>query len=559
MDRRTFLKASASGTLGALTASASNPARPNILLILADDVGYSDIGCYGGEIHTPNLDRLAAGGVRFTQFYNAARCCPSRASILTGLYAHQTGMGNMTAAKAANDLEGYTGHLSPGCATIPEVLKLAGYSAYMAGKWHLGQPGPVARGFEEYYGLFHGYDSAWDPTKYTRLPADRKQRDYPPGKFYATDAITDYTLDFLAAARQRKQPFFTYLAYTAAHFPLHAPKEIIDKYTAVYEQGWDRIREQRFARMRTMGLVSENWEFTPRSVIPPNFVATPHGWANRQNPAWDSIEPARRADLVRRMAIYAAMIEIMDRNIGRVIEDLRSNGELENTLVMFLSDNGACAEWDPWGFDESSGPRNKLHTGPELQSMGQPGTYHSYGSGWANASNTPWQLYKHYNHEGGISTPFIAHWPAGIAKAGAFEREPGHIIDLMPTCLAVAGAKYPAAVPLLEGRSLLPAFAGKPIQQDALYWEHEGNRAIRVGKWKAVALLPGGEWELYDMEKDRTEMHNLASHHPERVRAMAGQWEKWARRTHALPWPWKPDYIAPQTPAGRTAKANKAL
>ncbi len=543
MKRRTFLQASAAGVFGGITGDAAT-ARPNILVILADDVGYSDIGCYGGEIHTPNPDRLANGGLRFTQFYNAARCCPSRASILTGLYAHQTGLGNMTGAAPSGDLEGYTGRLNDRCATIPEVLRPAGYSAYMTGKWHLGEPGPVARGFEEYYGLFHGFDSFWDSSKYTRIPKDRPARTYAPGKFYSTDAITDYTLDFLASARKRKQPWFTYLAYNAAHFPLHAPKEAIDKYVAVYEKGWDRIREERFARMRKIGLLADGWEFSPRSVIPPNRAATPHGWANKQNPAWDSIEPDRRADLVRRMAIYAAMIEIMDRNIGRVIADLRANGELDNTLILFLSDNGACAEWDPWGFDESSGPSNILHKDAELGKMGQPGTYHSYGSGWANACNTPWRLYKHYDHEGGISTPFIAHWPAGIQRKGELEREPGHIIDLMPTCVELGGGKYPAGLPPIEGRSLLPAFAGKPIARDALYWEHEGNRAIRIGKWKAVALLPGGKWELYDMEKDRTEMHNLAPEQPKRVNAMADRWERWASRTHALPWPWQPAYSA---------------
>lgn len=542
MQRRMFLKASAAGTLSAFEHASAATAKPNILLILADDVGFSDIGCYGGEIHTTNIDRLAAGGLRFTQFYNAARCCPSRASLLTGLYAHQVGLGNMTGAKAPDDMEGYSGRLGANCATIPEVLRPAGYSAYMAGKWHLGQPGPIARGFEEYYGLFGGFDSFWDPAKYTRLPKERSSRTYAPGEFYSTNVITDYTLDFLAAARKRKQPFFTYLAYNAAHFPLHAPKETIDKYVSVYEKGWDHIREERFARMRKMGLIADKWEFTPRSTVPPNRFATPHGWANKQNPAWESIEPDRRADLTRRMAIYAAMIEIMDRNIGRVIEDLRSNGELDSTLVMFLSDNGACAEWDPWGFDNSSGPENTLHKGADLDKMGQPGTYHSYGSGWANACNTPWRFYKHYDHEGGISTPFIAHWPSGISRKGTLEREPAHIIDLMSTCTELAGAKYPLSVPPTEGRSLLPAFAGKPISRDALYWEHEGSRAIRVGRWKAVALLAGGEWELYDMEKDRTEMHNLASAEPKRVRDMARQWEQWAHRTHVLPWPWQPSY-----------------
>jgi arylsulfatase len=544
MRRRDFLK------LAAVPLAAAGAARrPNIILILADDVGYSDLGCYGGEIHTPHLDKLARGGLRFTQFYNAARCCPSRASLMTGLYPHQTGMGNMVGGRRADSLEGYAGQLNRICVTIPEVLRTAGYTTLMGGKWHLGQPGPAERGFDEFYGMVHGFDSFWDASRYTRLPAGRPLREYAPGKFYATDAITDYTLDFLSAARGRGQPYFLYLAYNAAHFPLHAPKEEIDKYAPVYEKGWDHIREARFARMRRMGLLGKSWEFTPRSVIPPNRVATPHGWANRQNPAWDSLDADRRADLARRMATYAAMIEIMDRNIGRLIDDVTAAGEIDNTLILFLCDNGACAEWDPYGFDVSSGPQNVLHQGAGLAKMGQPGTYHSYGSAWANACNTPFRLYKHYNHEGGISTPLIAHWPAGIARKNALEREPRHLVDLMATCVELAGAAYPAEhrgarILPMEGRSLLPAFAGKPVRRDALYWEHEGNRAIRAGRWKAVALDPGGQWELYDLEKDRTEMHDLAKAQPERLRSLIAQWDRWARRTHAVPWPWNPPYPA---------------
>jgi arylsulfatase A-like enzyme len=307
----------------------------------------------------------------------------------------------------------------------------------------------------------------------------------------------------------------------------------------VYEKGWDNIRERRYARQKELRLIDPRWEFTPRSVIPPNPYATKNGWSNKQNPAWDSIDAGRRKDLARRMAIFAAMVEVMDRNIGRVIDDLRRNGELDNTLILFLSDNGACAEWDPWGFDIRSGANNILHTGPDLEKMGQPGSYHSYGSGWANACNTPFRLYKHYNHEGGICTPFIAHWPAGIRRQRAFQRELGHIIDLMPTFVELAGAKYPTEYrghPILplEGRSLTPAFSGKPLQRDALYWEHEGNRAIRIGNWKLVAVGRGGEWELYDMNQNPTEMHNLAAAQPERVKAMAAQWQTWALRTHVL-------------------------
>ena len=556
MDRRCFLKSSALAALAPLLPlRAAAARRPNIVLMLADDLGYSDLGCYGGEIQTPNLDRLARGGVRFAHFYNTARCCPSRASIMTGLYPHQTGLGNMTGGKPS-EFQGYQGRINRPCVMIPEVLRQAGYTTLMSGKWHLGAPGPIERGFEEYFGLIHGFDSFWDASKYSRFPAGRPTRTYPDGKFYSTNAITDYALDFLAGARQQKKPYFLYLAYNAPHFPLHAPKEVIDKYVPLYEKGWDDIRRRRFQRQRELGLVDQRWELTPRSVIPPNWVATPHGWGGKDNPAWDSMDADRRGDLARRMAIFAAMVDIMDRNIGRLLDDLRSHGELNNTLVVFLSDNGACAEWDPWGFDTKSGPENILHQGAERERMGQPGTYHSYGSGWANACNTPFRLYKHYTHEGGITTPCIAHWPAGITRRGAFERQPGHIMDLMPTFVELAGVEYPAMqngvpVPPMEGRSLVPAFNGKPLQRDALYWEHEGNRAIRAGRWKLAAVDPGGEWELYDLEADPTELHNVAASQPERVKSMAAQWEAWAKRTKVIPWPWQPQYGAAPADPGR--------
>ncbi|MBK7929611.1 MAG: arylsulfatase [Bryobacterales bacterium] len=545
VNRRNFL-ASALAAGASPLASAPAP-RPNILLILADDLGWSDLGCYGSEIRTPNLDKLAQGGVRFTQFYNSARCCPSRASIMTGLYPHQAGMGNMTSPRPRTDFPGYAGQLNSRTTTIPEVMKQAGYSTWMTGKWHLGPPGPVGRGFDDYYGMVHGFDSFWDESKYTRLPAGRPKRTYSPGKFYATEAITDHTLDFLAAARKQDKPFFFYLAYNAPHFPLHAPKEVIDEYMPIYEKGWDHIRRERYERMRAMGLITKDTPLTPLSEIPPNRFNTQTGWAGKVNPPWDSLDPDRRRDLARRMATFAAMVDVMDRNIGRVLDDLRANNQLDNTLIFFTSDNGACAEWDPYGFDVSSGPINKLHRGPELDQMGQPGTYHSYGSAWANTCNTPWRLYKHYNHEGGITSPFIAHWPNGIQRRNAIDHTPGHIIDFMPTCVELAGATYPAslpaaAVPAMEGTSLVPALQGKRLRRDTFYWEHEGNRAIRIGKWKAVALLPTGAWELYDMNADRAEMHNLAARHPARVKSMVKQWEQWARRTQAIPWMWTPQY-----------------
>jgi arylsulfatase len=301
--------------------------------------------------------------------------------------------------------------------------------------------------------------------------------------------------------------------------------------------------------MRAMGLLDMGWQFTPRGTIPRNHYSDANGWSNKQNPAWDSLPADRRADLARRMAIFAAAVEVMDRNIGRVVADLRANAEIENTLILVLSDNGACAEWDPWGFDGNSGPNNILHTGADLDRMGQPGSYLSYGSGWANACNSPFRLYKHYDHEGGISTPLIAHWPSGISRRGAYEHQMGHLIDLMPTCVELAGTAYPKEfqgrqILPMEGRSLLPAFQGKPVPREGLYWEHEGNRAVRFGKWKAVALLPEGQWELYDMERDRTEMHNLAAQYPERLKEMIHAWNAWAQRTHAIPWPWKPPYTA---------------
>ncbi len=550
MQRRTFLRQTAGAALATLVPQANGAAaeRPNVLLILADDLGFSDIGCYGGEIETPNLDKLASGGVRFTQFYNSARCCPSRSALMTGLHPHQTGIGNMTGAKQDPEkFPGYTGQMNRKNVTIPEVMRAAGYSTYMAGKWHLGQPGPVERGFDDFFGMVHGFDSFWEPKVYTRLPEGRPMRTYKEGEFYATNAITDHALDFLGAARTRKQPFFFYLAYNAPHFPLHAPKDVIDKYMPVYERGWDVIREERQARLRKMGLFGQKWEMTPRSNIGPNRVLTLKGTANDQNPAWSSLDKDRQKDLARRMATFAAMVHVMDRNIGRVIADLKANGQLDNTLVLFLSDNGACAEWDPFGFDGRSGPDNELHKGERLAGMGQRGTYHSYGSAWANACNTPFRLYKHYAHEGGICTPLIAHWPAGLKRAGTFDHTPGHIIDMMPTCVELAGAKYPAehhgsAIPPMEGKSLKPAFAGKRIEREALYWEHEGNRAVRVGPWKAVALTAGGAWSLYNLDKDRSEMHDLAAQHPERVKALVAQWERWARRTKVIPWIWKPAY-----------------
>ncbi len=505
------------------TLAAEAP-KPNILLILADDLGWSDLGCYGGEIRTPNLDSLAMNGLRFTQLYNSARCSPTRASLLTGLHPHQAGFPNLS------------GVLPGHCVTIPEALKPADYRSYMVGKWHLnGQKSdPVMRGFDEYYGMLGGYGSFWNQELYSRLPADRPKRPYPPGGFYSTDVFGDYALDFLADATRAGKPWFFYLAFNAPHFPLHAPEADVARYEKLYADGWDRIRERRFARQKELGLVPRDMTLTPRSLVPANQFNTRSPYRDRENPGWDSLPEERRADLARRMAVYAAMIDRLDQNVGRVVAELKKRGQFENTLILFLSDNGACAEWDPFGFDITSGSNNVLHKGDDLKKVGAPGSYISYGSGWANACNTPWRLYKHYTHEGGIGTPGIAHWPAGLKRAGEIDSRPLHVHDVMPTCLELAGAMYPSErngtkVLPCEGRSFVSTFRNEPASARTLYFEHEGHGAVREGRWKLVNLEPG-KWELYDLSTDRVELHDLAARNPEVVKQLAAKYAAWATR-----------------------------
>jgi arylsulfatase A-like enzyme len=430
-------QAQTSATRSAQTNANAQPVpapRPNVLLILADDLGWSDIGCFGSEIRTPNIDALAKGGLSFTQFYNSARCSPTRASLLTGLTPHQAGVANIGPP------------LSNRAVTIPEVLAPAGYSTSMVGKWHLTERNtPVDRGFQDFYGMLGGFNSYWDEKHfYTRLPEGRPTKAYKPGQFYSTDAFADYSIDFIDKAQREKKPWFQYLAHQAPHFPLHAPEADIAKYEKLYAQGWDKIREQRLERQKKLGLVPKNLSLTPRSVVPKNWVNVQTGWADKDNPAWDSLPADRRADLTRRMAVYAATIDHMDQSIGRVVNHLKQTKQFDNTLILFLSDNGACAEWDPYGFDVNSGPRNILHKGDDLKKVGGPESYISYGSGWANASNTPWRLYKHYAQEGGIRTQLIAHWPKGLkTKAGTHSDQPGWVGDIMPTLLQLCGAQYP--------------------------------------------------------------------------------------------------------------------
>ena len=528
------------------TARGSEPTRPNILLIMADDLGWSDLGCYGGEIKTPHLDGLALNGLRFTQFYNSGRCCPTRASLLTGLYPHQAGVGAMSNDRGPR-FPGYRGTLQANTVTLAEVLRDAGYHTSMVGKWHLHNDKtdvkPTDRGFDEFYGMLGGYNSCWkEKPFYTRWPRGRTPRAYAsakdgkPGTFYSTDVFADYALDFIGEARKENKPFFLYLAFNAPHFPLHAHESDIVKYEAMYfEKGWDAIRADRLARQKELGLVPQDLALTPRSGVPPKAHAKSSPYAGKENPAWSSLPEDRRRDLARRMAVYAAMVDRLDVAVGRVVSDLKQHDQFDKTLILFLSDNGACWEWDPLGFDVSSSPKNILHTGDDLKKVGGPETYISYGSAWANAGNTPWRLYKHFSHEGGIRTPLIVHWPAGVKARGELRAQTGHIIDIMPTLVALSGAEYPAErngvkIQPLEGNSLLPVLENKSLTRAApLFSEHEGSRAVRDGKWKLVSLS-GDAWELYDLDTDPTEIHNLAFTLPEMARKLAAQWKSWARR-----------------------------
>lgn len=493
--------------------------RPNVVLIMADDMGYSDIGCYGGEIRTPNLDRLAAGGLRFTQFYNAARCCPTRASLLTGLYPHQAGVGAMV---SPSDRPGYRGRLNEQCVTIAEVLHNAGYQTCMSGKWHVthydyNDPEPILhreswprqRGFGRFFGTLAGAGSFYTPVSLMR-----DNEFIEPGEgFYYTDAINDQAVRFIEEADDG--PLFLYVAHVAPHWPLHALPKDIARYKGVYDVGWDRIRAERHARMIQAGLVSADWPLAPRD---PRVLA----WEDAEHKAWES----------HRMAVYAAQTDNMDQGIGRIVESLRRTGRLENTLILFLSDNGGCDEVIQ-GTKTRHGYFARGGTRPDVL-PGGPDTYAAYGVGWANASNTPFRRYKKWGHEGGIATPLIAHWPA-VIKPDRMTHEVGHIIDVMATCLDVAGAEYPTErnghkVTPLEGKSLSPVFEGRTrTGHEALYWEHIGNRAMRRGKWKLVAER-GDPWELYDLEADRTELNDLADRRPEKVRELRSLYDAWAKR-----------------------------
>lgn len=525
--------------LAALLAVLSAKGAPNIVIVLVDDMGYSDIGCFGGEVKTPNLDRMADEGLRFTQFYNAGRCCPTRASLLTGLYPHQAGIGHMVQDKGH---PGYIGRLNDRSVTIAEVLRVAGYRTGCFGKWHVTHfdykteeadhpdTWPLQRGFDRFVGSLAGGGNFYGPKGWM---VDNEFVE-PGEDFYYTDVVSRAAVDFIKSS-DTKKPLFLYVAYTAPHWPLHAHEEDIAKYAGVFDGGWDAIRQSRYERMVEMGLIKKEWQLSPR---------------DKREKAWED-EPDKKWR-AHQMATYAAMIDRVDQGVGRIREALRKTGRDADTLFLFLSDNGGCEETPGMpGIQRFAKEGQDTSNWGNLRDVmaGPPGTFQSYGIPWANASNTPWRWYKSEVHEGGIATPLVVHWPKGIGEQmhGSLISEPGHVIDLMATCVEVADATYPETfgerkVQPMEGVSLAPAFnaAGKDFKnfslqrKQALFFEHEGNRAIRDGKWKLVKLRKG-DWELYDLEADRSELNNLANQDPERVESMAAAWLAWAKRANVLP------------------------
>jgi arylsulfatase A-like enzyme len=512
--------------------------QPNILLILADDLGYSDIGCYGSEIETPNLDILAANGVQFTNFYNTARSCPSRASLLTGLHPHQAGLGTMV--DNTTDTPGYLGELNNQCVTIAEVLHGSGYSTYMTGKWHVAhsQDGsnkhnwPVQRGFDRYYGIISGATSFFDPEM---LVYDNDTLLSSPPGYYMTDAISDSTVSFIGRHYQNnpEKPFFMYVAYNAPHWPIQAKPEDIEKYRGRFNAGWDKLRVDKLKRMTDMGLVKPEWDI--KDVY--------------QGQSWDDVT-LKEWELAR-MEVYAAMVDCMDQGIGRIIKKLEDEGEMDNTIIIFLSDNGACAEtWspqNPWAsnfgpaFTRDSLAVDYSNDGSKLP--GSADTYHSYGRGWAHYSNTPLRGFKSGSFEGGIASPFIVYWKGKAIKNDDLREQVSGIIDIMPTLVEASGAEYPAiyngnAILEMEGKSLVGAIRkNEEVERDAYYVEHIGNRGmIEDNRWKLTK--PGRQpWQLYDLHEDRTETKDLAREMPEMTKELSDKWERWAWRAKVLPKP----------------------
>ncbi|MRX46785.1 arylsulfatase [Pedobacter puniceum] len=496
--------------------------RPNIILILADDMGFSDLGSFGSEIETPVLDEMAKEGLKMTNFYNASRCCPTRASLMTGLYQHQAGVGDMVNTRPQ---PAYQGYLNRNCVTIAEALKTNGYATFMAGKWHIGQAKenwPTKRGFDKYFGLIDGANSYFEnrpyrPNQKLTIALSEDQYQTPEG-YYSTNAYTDFAIKFIKERKDPKQPFFLYLAYQAPHWPLHALPEDIALFKGKFMQGWDVLREQRFQKQKQLGIISANQKLSPRDTNLPD---------------WNSLSQKEKEDWDDKMAVYAAMIYRMDKNIGKLKAELKEIGEDENTVFMFLSDNGASHEnINANGFTPQIIEASKMPAS-------NPSSFTAYGFWGAHVSNTPFRSFKHWEYEGGTATPFIAYGPKWIKPQ--INHQPAHIIDIMSTCLALARVNYPESyrgnkiVPT-SGKSLVPVFQKKKWEgHKALFFEHEGNRAVRVGSWKLVSNYPANQWELYDLSKDRAEQQNLASQFSDKVKEMAVLYQEWAQDTGVIP------------------------
>jgi len=530
--------------------------RPNIIIIFADDMGYSDVGCFGGEIETPNLDVLAAGGVRFTQFYNTARCCPSRASLLTGLYPHQAGMGMMVYRDYG---DGYLGNLNDQCVTFGEVLKTAGYQTMFVGKWHAGHrphSRPEVRGFDKFTGIYPHIDSYWKVLAACDIYRDKKLlipagenpvNPYRPDEeFYTTDFFTDNALDYINQAQESSsQPFLLHLCYNVPHFPLETPDDLIQKYRGKYMKGWDKLREEKLERMKKMGIVGKDQKL-PRvkgfDDVPRNGFDFKVTTETPFLPSWDSLSEEDKDELDFRRAMYAGQIDRLDQNVGRIVEHLKKKNILDNTIILFFSDNGCSGELEKFGMNWGK------YTSKNYQEWKKKGGWSiSQGQCWASYSNTPLRKYKKYVHEGGTASPFIAHWPDGIQQKGEIcSQQVAHLIDIMPTLCDLAGTNYPEKynnrqIKQAPGISLLPYMQNikkEPITR-TIYWQHETCAAIRQGDWKLVTSDDRDEskWELYNLAADRSETENLIGKNTDISRKLKQQWNQWAIESDVLPYP----------------------
>lgn len=513
--------------------SQSKKSKPNFVIIMADDMGYSDLGCFGSEINTPNLDSLASKGLRMSQFYNNSRCCPTRAALLTGHYPHNAGVGSMNGDLGT---PAYQGYLNKSSITIAEGLKTQGYFTMMSGKWHVGNredQWPNARGFDRYFGLIGGTSNYFYPHPHKLSPADffvlngKKLENYTtevkPADFYLTNEFADYALKFLDEAKTQHKPFYLHLTFNAPHFPIQALPVDIAKYRGKYRKGWDVLRTERYKRLIDLGIIDSKWPVSPRDTL---------------IPAWNQMRESEKDSWDLKMAVYAAMIDRLDQNVGRVLAKLKEMGVDKNTLVLFFSDNGASHEY---AYPMRKQADEALTQKVKALTADNPQSYVSYEYNWANLSNTPFRSFKHWENEGGISTPFIAYFPNFI-KPGSVNHQPAHIVDVQATIFDLAGVKYPSVyksnpISPADGLSLKKVFEGQPWKgHDVLYWEHQGNRAVRQGEWKIISSYPENVWRLFNMDKDRTELNDLSASNPQKLAELADLYAKWASKSRVEDW-----------------------